>query len=172
MNRFQASHPALDNGGMGCASKTREREYRLYHTFASATLPLIALVANSTAGLLLLVVSAWNGRLLVLGGIVTAVAFAFWFHVSSVTWRIMADETTGNIDFIGLLTKRCVHATQFVSIIPDQAYGRNLVVALQSGRPVPLYKIHFDGFHDFLTWLKRANPRPTGSSAARPQWIE
>jgi hypothetical protein len=155
---FPGPPAASDNQGMNEKSKVAEREYCLYYTFVSTALPLICLVALSVVTLLLISLSPWNVEMLPLGIIFSAVAARGWFHASLMTYRIVADEATGDIQFIGLLTKRRVHATQIISIKPDQVYRGRLVVALGWGRPVMLQTTQFDGFHEFLTWLKRINP--------------
>ena len=147
---------------MKTATKAIPKVYRPYfHLVWRALTPLVGLSLLTCVGLWLLytAVTSWSGQLVIPAALFIAVPSVLWWHVFCLTWRIVTHDATGEIEFVGLLGRRHTQAVDVVSIKPDPAFGRNLVVSLRSGAKVPLYHhFHFDGFHEFLTWLKAVNP--------------
>ncbi len=133
--------------------------YRLYFNIASALLlGVLGIVSCIGLWLVGMGIMGQSAPVTVFGAMLCAVLSGFWFHVLTVTLKIVTHHETGEIEFVGLVSKRRTHASEIVSIQPERTFGGCLVVALASGAKVPLYHALYDGFHEFLTWLKGVNP--------------
>jgi hypothetical protein len=79
----------------------------------------------------------------------------FWYFVSSTPYKI---KVYGNfeIEFISLIRRRRVSPVDIVSIKPYGSQFGFLLVKTNRGK-IKLIN-QFDGFHEFITYLKATNP--------------
>jgi hypothetical protein len=85
--------------------------------------------------------------------VIIGINLYFWVLSLPHTIRVADD---GSIEFISIVRRKRVMPREIRSIRPDNGQLGYLTVRTDSGRVRLLNQ--FDGFHEFITWLKENNP--------------
>jgi hypothetical protein len=78
-----------------------------------------------------------------------------YFYVLRIPHRINVTDD-GHIEFISLVRRKIITSREISSIAPDAGQVGFYTIKTERGKIRILNQ--FDGFHEFLTWLKANNP--------------
>ena len=84
------------------------------------------------------------------------VGFNAYYWVLRIPYRIEVTEHDGHLELISLLRRKRIVARDTRSITPDAGQIGFLTIRTHQGKVRILNQ--FDGFHEFLAWLKAHNP--------------
>lgn len=134
-------------------------EYRLYLSWQMKLLIVVPGIVLLAVSIGFFVASAWgvgqNAPPWFIGFLPLFGLLIFFLQVALHPYRIVWREM-GTVDFVSWARTRSIRPEDFVSIIPDSMQLAQLRIKHRGGsfRLLP----QFDGFHEFLTRLKAANP--------------
>jgi hypothetical protein len=135
-----------------------QKVYPLYLDLTTKVVPFVILVMFIALGAPMIV-----GGLTVHGGppfafalLWTGIIGIVGYQLFSIPYRIAVNEQTSEVEFVSLLQSKRWRATDIISIKPVRGQVGFLAVTSRVGKVKLLNQ--FDGFHEFIAWLKAHNP--------------